>query len=293
MPTFNEEIRMRTRPELLRLLHDVTSFLRHLNYEDIKNEKLQLEYRFLRRLARKLKYRLSTFNSVYSPICSCSNISESCAGVVSEGITKLDRIYCKFTGRRIPVVIFKTYDVPAPWVRMKSELLEKARSRHLCEQNLSLKEKSLTYAHITAESLPAVKCLLENYFWSNIDVSTIMQYPEFSCVVFYGKLVVGFGYLTPGGHRNEGYINFLFVRPHWRRCGIGGFILYLLRQQCLYWTLTLHVSPKSEALNLYHKFGFKICSRITNFYADYVISNSQDDKDALFMKLESKLPQVY
>ena len=57
-----------------------------------------------------------------------------------------------------------------------------------------------------------------------------LQYPDFSCVALYKKLIVGFAFLVPDTGFNESYISFLFVRPEWRRGGIATFMLYHLIQ---------------------------------------------------------------
>uniref|UniRef100_A0A0A9Y1X1 Cysteine-rich protein 2-binding protein n=1 Tax=Lygus hesperus TaxID=30085 RepID=A0A0A9Y1X1_LYGHE len=291
LPLESEDARPRNRSELSRLLNEVTMVIKWISSR--KNDKEQLGY--LHRLACKLRRYLSPSKAnSFIPNCSCKFLSESCSGLVHGPPILLENIRCEFTGRDLPPVIFQTFEMNPPWLRIQAEIIDKIRSRDVqVDGCISVIKRPLTFAHITPQHVPAIQCLLSTYFWSNVDVSTVLQYPEFTCVVLYGNLVVAFGYLSPGAHRNEGYINFLFVRPHWRRCGIGETILYLLRQQCLFWTLTLHVSPNSEALNLYHKFGFKTYCRIKNFYAGYVISSAQSEKDALFMKLESRIPEMF
>jgi GNAT superfamily N-acetyltransferase len=67
-------------------------------------------------------------------------------------------------------------------------------------------------------------------------VTECLQYPDFSCVVLYKKLVVGFAFMVPNVGLNEAYISFLFTRPEWRRAGIATFMLYHLIQaseQCV------------------------------------------------------------
>lgn len=69
--------------------------------------------------------------------------------------------------------------------------------------------------------IPVVFCLT---------VTESLQYPDFTCVALYKKLVVGFAFLVPDAGYNESYISFLFVRPEWRRAGIASFMLYHLIQ---------------------------------------------------------------
>jgi GNAT superfamily N-acetyltransferase len=67
-------------------------------------------------------------------------------------------------------------------------------------------------------------------------VTECLQYPDFSCVVLYKKLVVGFAFMVPDVGLNEAYISFLFTRPEWRRAGIATFMLYhLIQASCDAW----------------------------------------------------------
>jgi ribosomal protein S18 acetylase RimI-like enzyme len=61
-------------------------------------------------------------------------------------------------------------------------------------------------------------------------VSECLQYPDFSCVVVYGKLVVAFAFMVPDVTHTEAYISFIFTHPEWRRAGIAKFMLYHLCQ---------------------------------------------------------------
>lgn len=63
-----------------------------------------------------------------------------------------------------------------------------------------------------------------------MDLSECLQYPDFSVVVLYKKVVIGFGFMVPDVKYNEAYISFLLVHPEWRRAGIGTFMIYHLIQ---------------------------------------------------------------
>lgn len=63
-----------------------------------------------------------------------------------------------------------------------------------------------------------------------VDLSECLQYPDFSVVVLYKKIVIGFGFMVPDVKYNEAYISFLLVHPEWRRAGIGTFMIYHLIQ---------------------------------------------------------------
>lgn len=61
-------------------------------------------------------------------------------------------------------------------------------------------------------------------------VTESLQYPDFSCVVLYKKLIVAFAFLVPDVKHIENYISFVFTRPGWRNCGIAKFMIYHLIQ---------------------------------------------------------------
>lgn len=72
---------------------------------------------------------------------------------------------------------------------------------------------------------------------SGVDLSECLQYPDFSVVVLYKKVVIGFGFMVPDVKYNEAYISFLLVHPEWRRAGIATFMIYHLIQV---WSSTLY-----------------------------------------------------
>lgn len=81
-------------------------------------------------------------------------------------------------------------------------------------------------------------------FSIGIDLSECLQYPDFSVVVLYKKVIIAFGFMVPDVKYNEAYISFLFVHPEWRRAGIATFMIYHLIQV----TKKSHVSAKELAL---------------------------------------------
>jgi len=56
-------------------------------------------------------------------------------------------------------------------------------------------------------------------------VSESLEYPEFSVVVCYKKIVIGCAFMSPGA-----YISFLIVHPDFRNNKIATFMLYHLIQ---------------------------------------------------------------
>ena len=61
-------------------------------------------------------------------------------------------------------------------------------------------------------------------------VSECLQYPDFSCVAVYRKIVIGFAFLVPDATHIEAYVSFIFTHPEWRRKGVARFMLYHLIQ---------------------------------------------------------------
>ncbi len=81
---------------------------------------------------------------------------------------------------------------------------------------------------------------------AGVDLSECLQYPDFSVVVLYKKVVVGFGFMVPDVKYNEAYISFLLVHPEWRRAGIGTFMIYHLIQVGLQPSLVSQYQSGSE-----------------------------------------------
>ena len=100
-------------------------------------------------------------------------------------------------------------------------------------------------------------------------VSECLQYPDFSCVVLYKKLIVAFAFMVPDVGYNEAYISFIFTRPEWRRAGIGTFMLYHLIQVT---KLCEDISGRRGPFRLQQKLtsmikssvGIKMASKISN-----------------------------
>lgn len=143
----------------------------------------------------------------------------------------------------------------------------------------------IDFSYVRPTHLPSINALCNEFFWPGIDLSESLQYPDFSIVSMYKKLVVGFGFLVPDVAFNENYISFLFVHPDWQGAGIGKFMLYHLIQTCLGKDITLHVSASNAAMLLYQKFGFKPEKFDSNFYEKYLSIDSNMSPHAFFMRL--------
>ena len=143
----------------------------------------------------------------------------------------------------------------------------------------------IDYCYVRPQHIPSVNSLCQQFFWPGIDLSECLQYPDFSCVVLYRKIVIGFAFMVPDIKYNEAYISFLFTHPEWCRSGIATFVLYHLIQTCMGKDVTLHVSANNPAMLLYQKFGFKPEQFILDFYDKYYPSESTECKHAFFLRL--------
>ncbi|XP_057661735.1 cysteine-rich protein 2-binding protein isoform X3 [Diorhabda carinulata] len=142
---------------------------------------------------------------------------------------------------------------------------------------------------IVEEKLPKENLKLLDPFChynTSLRMTEALQYPEFSCVALYKKLIIGFAFLVPDVKHTESYMSFLFTRPHWRNCGIAAFMIYHLIQTSLHKDITLHVAMDNPALLLYQKFGFKVENVVLNFYDKYLRSDVKESKHAFFCRLE-------
>ena len=144
----------------------------------------------------------------------------------------------------------------------------------------------IDYCYVQPHHVPGVNALCREFFWPGIDLSECLQYPDFSCVVLYKRLIIGCAFMVPDVKCNEAYISFIVVHPDWRRAGIGSFMMYHLMQTCLGKDVTLHVSPNNPAMIMYQKFGFKPERFAVDFYDRYLTSERRESKHAFFLRLQ-------
>ncbi|KAM5246574.1 cysteine-rich protein 2-binding protein isoform 3-T3 [Ctenodactylus gundi] len=143
----------------------------------------------------------------------------------------------------------------------------------------------LDYRYVRPNHIPTINSMCQEFFWPGIDLSECLQYPDFSVVVLYKKVIIAFGFMVPDVKYNEAYISFLFVHPEWRRAGIATFMIYHLIQTCMGKDVTLHVSASNPAMLLYQKFGFKTEEYVLDFYDKYHPLDSTECKHAFFLRL--------
>uniref|UniRef100_A0A3P8XCY1 Cysteine-rich protein 2-binding protein n=1 Tax=Esox lucius TaxID=8010 RepID=A0A3P8XCY1_ESOLU len=146
-------------------------------------------------------------------------------------------------------------------------------------------EAPIDYCYVRPNHIPSVNSMCHDIFWPGVDLSECLQYPDFSVVVLYKKVVIGFGFMVPDVKYNEAYISFLLVHPEWRRAGIATFMIYHLIQTCMGKDVTLHVSASNPAMLLYQKFGFKTEEYILDFYDKYYPLDSKECRHAFFLRL--------
>ncbi|XP_056136026.1 cysteine-rich protein 2-binding protein [Lampris incognitus] len=146
-------------------------------------------------------------------------------------------------------------------------------------------EAPIDYCYVRPNHIPSVNAMCHDGFWPGVDLSECLQYPDFSVVALYKKVVIGFGFMVPDVKYNEAYISFLLVHPEWRRAGIATFMIYHLIQTCMGKDVTLHVSASNPAMLLYQKFGFKTEEYILDFYDKYYPLDSKECRHAFFLRL--------
>ncbi|KAF9420891.1 Cysteine-rich protein 2-binding protein [Podila epigama] len=145
---------------------------------------------------------------------------------------------------------------------------------------LYMDQTPIDYCYFRKEHLAQVNETLCRRFWPGIDMTEALQYPEFSVVVLYKRLVVGCAFMTP-----EGYITYVAVSAGWEKAGIGQFMLYHLMQAANGKDITLHVSANNPAMIMYQKFGFKPEQFLVNFYKEYLPEDSTMCHNAFFVRL--------
>lgn len=182
-----------------------------------------------------------------------------------------------YTTRKLKPFIFLTSELLPPKVQV---------NRAIVAGNLEAPTppQTVDFCYLQQHHIPAVNNLVSHFFWP-VDLSECLQYPDFTCVVLYGKMVIGCGFMTPDVKVNEAYISFLLVHPDFQHCSIGKIILYHLIQSCMGKDITLHVSVDNPAMLLYQTMGFKAESYCLDFYRHYYPEGHYLSKNAYFMRL--------
>ncbi|KAG5890847.1 hypothetical protein JTB14_016280 [Gonioctena quinquepunctata] len=170
------------------------------------------------------------------------------------------------------------------WLKLMAEIKTKVNEKN--KDYVLPPRGPIDYTYVQPEHIPAINSICNQFFWPGIDLTETLQYPDFSCVVLYRRLIIGFAFLVPDVNYTENYMSFIFTRPYWRNCGIAKFMIYHLIQTCLGKDITLHVSINNPALLLYQKFGFKVENVVLGFYDKYLRDEVKESKHAFFCRLE-------
>ena len=194
------------------------------------------------------------------------------------------QIVSPYTTRVLKPFIFRTNELRPLRVRLNADI---CRAKSSSEYKLL----SFDFVYLQKHLLPSVNSFVSTLFWP-VDLSEYLQYPDFTCVVLYGHLVIGCGFMTPDVKVNEAYISFLAVHPEFQAVGVGKLMLYHLVQTCMGKDVTLHVSVDNPAMMLYNKFGFKAEKYCLDFYEHYYPPGHHLSKHAYFMRLKRSQPMT-
>jgi hypothetical protein len=129
-----------------------------------------------------------------------------------------------YTNRSLKPIIWRNWDAQPMKLGTIKEMKRKY-SHFFPGQTFLSTLAPVDFCYLRKEHLHQVNRMLSQFFWPGIDISEALDYPDFSIVAFYKKLIVGCGFMTP-----DGYITYFFVHPDWERAGIGAFMMYHLIQ---------------------------------------------------------------
>lgn len=192
-------------------------------------------------------------------------------------------IISPYTSRVLKPYIRRDFDCTPPKLKLLAEI---RAYPHRSEPDWEAEaEAPIDYCYVCPGFIPTINSMCHEFFWPGIDLSECLQYPDFSVVVLYKKVIIGFGFMVPDVKYNQAYISFLLVHPEWRRAGIATFMIYHLIQTCMGKDVTLHVSASNSAMLLYQKFGFKAEEYILDFYDKYHPLDSKQCKHAFLLRL--------
>lgn len=204
-----------------------------------------------------------------------------------------------FTGKQLEPFVFRDTDFSCSKMKLLKEIRDfggvvfgndiyESDSEDEAEEgddsSIEERKESLDFAHLRKEFVEQCNALLSLSFWSGIDVSEALDYPDYTMLALYRHAVVGCAFVTP-----DGYLSYLHVRPDFQGFGIAKKLLSLLllaispRKD-----VTLHVSvTNSPAILLYQQFGFKPEEFIVNFYEKYYPADYlEHSKNAFLMRLK-------
>ncbi|XP_014469775.1 PREDICTED: cysteine-rich protein 2-binding protein isoform X2 [Dinoponera quadriceps] len=200
-----------------------------------------------------------------------------------QGYSEPTAVHSPYTNRLLKPFIRRDTCSQPLWLKIMEEVCMKANQNN--PEWKPSPRAPIDYSYVKPQHIPAINSLCNQFFWPGIDLTECLQYPDFTCVVLYKKLVIGFAVLVPDVGYNEAYISFILTRPEWRKVGIGTFMLYHLIQTCMGRDVTLHVSATNPAVILYQKFSFKVEEFVQDFYDKYMPPSSRECRHALYLRL--------
>jgi hypothetical protein len=133
--------------------------------------------------------------------------------------------------------IWRDYKSLPQKLQINSQIVKRVDS----SVDTSRNEFSIDYVHLRPEHVIAINMMCKQHFWNGIDISECLQYPDYTIVALFKKLIIGFAFLVPVNVPNvkEMYLSFILVHPDWResRCSkrqenisIGQYMLFYLIQ---------------------------------------------------------------
>ncbi|XP_022692721.1 cysteine-rich protein 2-binding protein-like isoform X2 [Varroa jacobsoni] len=215
--------------------------------------------------------------------------------------SKLNGFRSPYTQRFLKPFIFRDINPDYPRIKLLQEIHShplSAACRHAGGE-IAYEILSVDLVYIRPEHIAVINSICRSFFWAGIDMTDQLNYPEFSVVALYGKLIIGFACMAPLANCNEAYLSFLWTHPHFRRRGLARCMLYHLSQSCMGRDIVLHVAATNPAVFLYQSFKFRVEKVCLHFYDKYLSlpvgrkdgrsSNSQTSKEgrhALYMRLK-------
>ncbi|KAL1006201.1 hypothetical protein UPYG_G00069170 [Umbra pygmaea] len=248
----------------------------HSRYGDSASGKYRTTSQDLRILDR-FQTTVSSRRGYHQPTVSFWHRLMGSDGSLDQGIKS------PYTSRTLKPFIRRDYENKPMKLKLLAEIRAYPHRKNPCW--VPEPEAPIDYCYVRPNHIPSVNSMCNDIFWPGVDLSECLQYPDFSVVVLYKKVVIGFGFMVPDVKYNEAYISFLLVHPEWRRAGIATFMIYHLIQTCMGKDVTLHVSASNPAMLLYQKFGFKTEEYILDFYDKYYPLDSKECRHAFFLRL--------
>ncbi|CAJ0835206.1 7207_t:CDS:2, partial [Entrophospora sp. SA101] len=102
--------------------------------------------------------------------------------------------------------IYRDYETIPPKLKLLNDIVKYANRND--PDWIPPPSYPIDYCYFQKEHLNQVNDLLQKSFWPEIEVSENLQFPEFSVIALYKRLVIGCGFMTP-----EVYTTYFVVAP--------------------------------------------------------------------------------